>query len=85
MPELLLSVKQLEQLIDQGSCVLVDCRFDLSKPQQSLQDYLAGHIPGAFYAHLDSHLASEITPQSGRHPLPGPDVFAAFLASMDWQ
>jgi thiosulfate/3-mercaptopyruvate sulfurtransferase len=85
MPELLLSVKQLAQCMDKGSCVLVDCCFDLSKPQQSLQDYLAGHIPGAFYAHLDSVLASEITPQSGRHPLPEPGVFAAFLASMDWQ
>lgn len=85
MPELLLSVQQLTQLNDQGLCVVVDCRFDLSKPQQSLQDYQAGHIPGAFYAHLDSVLASEITPQSGRHPLPDPGVFAAFLASMGWQ
>jgi thiosulfate/3-mercaptopyruvate sulfurtransferase len=85
MPELLLSVPQLKQLIDSGRCVLVDCRFDLSQPQQSRQDYLDGHIPGAFYAHLDSHLASEITPHSGRHPLPEADVFSAFLASINWQ
>jgi len=84
MPEILLSVEQVKKLIDQDICVLVDCRFDLSNPQQSRSDYLAGHIAGAFYAHLDSHLASEITPQSGRHPLPGLDVFAAFLGSIGW-
>lgn len=84
MSEILLSVQQLQQLNDQGSRILVDCRFDLSQPQQSAQDYRDGHIPGAFYAHLDTHLASEITPQSGRHPLPDPAVFAAFLASIGW-
>lgn len=71
--------------MDEGECILVDCRFDLSQPEQSLQDYLEGHIPGAYYAHLDSHLASEITPDSGRHPLPEQAVFADFLASIGWQ
>ncbi len=82
---MLVSVERLSQLIKVGSCVLVDCRFDLSQSQKSQQDYLDGHIPGAIYAHLDKHLSSAITPQSGRHPLPEPESFALFLASMGWQ
>jgi len=84
MPHLLLSVDQLQTLLDHRRCVLVDCRFDLSNPQQGLLDYREGHIPGAVYAHLDEHLSSRITPESGRHPLPGSKVFAGFLASIGW-
>ncbi|HET6565999.1 MAG TPA: sulfurtransferase [Xanthomonadales bacterium] len=85
MTDLLLNTQQLSELIAQGKCLPVDCRFDLSRPRQSFQDYQEGHIPGAVYAHLDEHLASEITPQSGRHPLPDKERFAAFLASIGWQ
>ncbi|MDZ4728973.1 MAG: sulfurtransferase [Xanthomonadales bacterium] len=84
MTEMLVTVDQLDKLLQQGACVLVDCRFDLSQPQKSLQEYLAGHIPSAAYAHLDEHLSSEIGPHSGRHPLPSPDRFAVFLASIAW-
>jgi thiosulfate/3-mercaptopyruvate sulfurtransferase len=84
MPHLLLSVEQLYKLLGERGYVLVDCRFDLSNPQQGLREYREGHIPGAVYAHLDDHLSSGITPQSGRHPLPEPRVFAGFLASIGW-
>lgn len=84
MSEILITVESLEKLLQQDACVLVDCRFDLSQPQKSRQDYLAGHIPGAAYAHLDEHLSSEIGPHSGRHPLPEPDAFAGFLESIGW-
>lgn len=85
MSELLISVARLEQLRQQNACVVVDCRFDLSQPDKSLQEFLAGHIPGAVYAHLDAHLSSSITPESGRHPLPDANVFAGFLASIGWR
>lgn len=85
MTDILLTVDQLAELLQQKACVLVDCRFDLSQPQKSLQDYLAGHIPGAAYAHLDEHLSSEIGPQTGRHPLPDPERFAGFLQSIGWK
>jgi thiosulfate/3-mercaptopyruvate sulfurtransferase len=84
MSEILVSVEQLRRFLEQGRCVLVDCRFDLARPGQSRLDFEQGHIPGAVYAHLDEHLASEITAQSGRHPLPDKDLFAAFLASVGW-
>lgn len=84
MSELLVSVEQLQRQIAHGDCLLVDCRFDLSSPGQSRKDFEQGHIPGAVYAHLDEHLASQITPQSGRHPLPDRTAFAAFLGSIGW-
>jgi len=83
--EILVSVDRLQRLMESGCCLLVDCRFDLLQPQKSLQDYLDGHIPKAVYAHLDEHLSSDITPQSGRHPLPAASNFASFLASIGWQ
>ena len=82
---MLLSVEHLQRLMASDSCVLVDCRFDLMQPEKSWQDYLEGHIPQAVYAHLDEHLSSAITPQTGRHPLPTADSFAGFLASTGWQ
>ncbi len=83
--DLLLSVERLHRLMQSGSCLVVDCRFDLMQPQKSLQDYLDGHIPQAVYAHLNEHLSSAITPQSGRHPLPTAAGFAGFLAKIGWQ
>ncbi len=85
MTEILLTVDRLNELLQQDACVLVDCRFDLSQPQNSLPEYLAGHIPGAAFAHLDQHLSSKIAAHSGRHPMPDPDAFAVFLENIGWQ
>lgn len=83
-PEILVSTKDLEQLISAGGCLVVDCRFDLSDGNKGRKDWLSGHIPGAHYAHLDDDLSAGITAQSGRHPLPETEAFAAFLASLGW-
>ncbi|MEO8225087.1 MAG: sulfurtransferase [Gammaproteobacteria bacterium] len=56
-----------------GHWVVVDCRFNLLKPDAGHAAYLEGHIPGAWYAHLDRDLASTPGPQTGRHPLPDPE------------
>jgi thiosulfate/3-mercaptopyruvate sulfurtransferase len=50
--------------------VVVDCRFDLSGPTRGRRDYETGHIPGAFYIHLDEDLCGAKTGLNGRHPLP---------------
>jgi thiosulfate/3-mercaptopyruvate sulfurtransferase len=50
--------------------VIVDTRFDLLAPAKGEEQYLAGHIPGARYAHLDRDLSGEKTGTNGRHPLP---------------
>jgi thiosulfate/3-mercaptopyruvate sulfurtransferase len=64
-----------------GPAVLLDCRFDLSEPHAGRQAYAEGHIPGARYADLNHDLSSPVTPTSGRHPLPAPDVLADYFAA----
>ena len=49
---------------------ILDCRFDLPRPDWGAAAYAAGHIPNALYAHLDRDLSGPVTPASGRHPLP---------------
>jgi thiosulfate/3-mercaptopyruvate sulfurtransferase len=56
---------------------VLDCRFDLARPDWGASAYAAGHIPGALYAHLDRDLSGPITPDSGRHPLPSVEKLAA--------
>ncbi|HEY3784584.1 MAG TPA: sulfurtransferase [Steroidobacteraceae bacterium] len=58
---------------------IIDCRFDLARPQWGAQAYAAAHIPGAIYAHLDQDLSGRITPHSGRHPLPEITILAETL------
>ena len=82
--EILVSADHLHQLIIAGDCLVVDCRYDLGDVNKGRNDWLAGHIPGAYYAHLGDDLAAPVTARSGRHPLPEADVFAGFLASLGW-
>jgi thiosulfate/3-mercaptopyruvate sulfurtransferase len=62
--------------------VLLDCRFDLGKPEAGRRAYAEGHIPGARYADLNRNLAGPITAHSGRHPLPAPERLLGFFASL---
>jgi thiosulfate/3-mercaptopyruvate sulfurtransferase len=59
--------------------VIVDCRFDLARPEWGAAAYAQGHVPNALYAHLDRDLSSPVTATSGRHPLPVSEAFAATL------
>ncbi|MGC8513574.1 MAG: sulfurtransferase [Acidimicrobiales bacterium] len=56
--------------------VLADVRWYLDG-RSGHEAYLRGHIPGAVFVDLESCLAGPGGPQAGRHPLPGPEVFAA--------
>lgn len=75
---MLLSAAQLAVPADDR--VIVDCRFNLARPEAGEQAWRAGHIPGAWYAHLDRDLAGPVTPASGRHPLPAPAALAALFS-----
>lgn len=66
----LVTVEQLQQHLFDHDWVVVDCRHDLSDFSAGFKAYRAGHIPGATFAHIEEDLAGEITPQTGRHPLP---------------
>ncbi len=76
----LISTAQLAEL-RQPDWVIVDCRFDLADPGCGFKNYQEGHLPDAIYAHLDNDLSGKTTPQTGRHPLPDPEVFARKLTS----
>ena len=56
-----------------------DCRHDLAKPELGERQYREAHIPGAAFAHLDRDLSAPKTGRNGRHPLPDPAVFTAWL------
>ena len=82
--KILYSAQELREAQQGPGCVTVDCRHELARPEAGREKYLASHIPGAVYAHLDEDLSSAITAASGRHPLPDPDAFATFLARSGW-
>ena len=65
-----------------GESVVLDCRFDLAQPGAGRRSYLAAHIPGARYADLNGDLASPVTADSGRHPLPSPAALTQFFVSL---
>jgi thiosulfate/3-mercaptopyruvate sulfurtransferase len=62
--------------------VVVDCRHQLADPHAGYQAYTSGHIPGAFFLHLDRDLAGPMTGQNGRHPLPDPAVLSQKLMAL---
>ena len=61
------------------SWVVFDCRHDLFDYAKGPRLYQEGHLPGAFFAPMDTALAGEKNGRNGRHPLPRPEDFAAFL------
>lgn len=75
----LIDPDQLAPHLADPAWVVFDCRFDLGDTAKGRRDYDTGHIPGARYAHLDHDLAGPIVPGSGRHPLPDPATFVAWL------
>jgi len=82
----LIYVKDLQSLrASNADCVVFDCTFELANPSAGHEKYLEQHIAGALRADLDTHLSTHNEADranGGRHPLPKPDVFAAWLRSM---
>lgn len=63
--------------------LIVDCGFDLADTDAGERAYAAGHVPGAFYLHLDRDLCGAKTAADGsfrgRHPLPEREAFVALM------
>jgi thiosulfate/3-mercaptopyruvate sulfurtransferase len=77
----LIDVAQLaEKMANGAKMAIVDCRFDLMNPGAGQQAYLAAHIPGAQYAHLEKDLSARDKSSGGRHPIPPASEFTALLA-----
>ena len=58
---------------------ILDCRFDLGRPDWGRERYAAGHIPSALHADLNRDLSGPVGPGTGRHPLPTAAEFARTL------
>ena len=71
--------KTLSQHLHDPAWIVFDCRHDLQDHERGLRIYREGHIPGAFFAPVESALSGEKTGSNGRHPLPRAADFAAFL------
>jgi thiosulfate/3-mercaptopyruvate sulfurtransferase len=82
MHKTLISPAELTPHLGDSRWVIVDCRFDLTDPGWGEEQYAAGHIPGARYAHLDRELSGTKTGTNGRHPLPTIDEMAARFGAM---
>ncbi len=78
-----LSAAELLARLDDPNWRVVDCRFNLMRPQAGRDAYEAGHIPGAVYADLNTDLAAPVADDGagGRHPLPDPARFGQLVAS----
>ena len=81
-PQPLIDVDSLAARIGTPEVVVVDCRFDLARPDQGHADYLEAHVPGAVYAHLDDDLSGPRGRSGGRHPLPTPAAMAERFADL---
>ncbi len=86
MHTLLISAAQLQQLQQQGTpCAILDCSFDLMKPESADGLFETLHIAGARHVHLDRHLSTHQPGQAvngGRHPLPQRETVARLLGEM---
>jgi thiosulfate/3-mercaptopyruvate sulfurtransferase len=73
---------ELAMHVDEPNWAVIDCRFELARPEWGERAFADGHIPHALYAHLEHDLSGPRTPQSGRHPLPDPAALAATFSRL---
>ncbi len=75
----LIEPAELAARTDDTDWAVLDCRFELLRPEAGANAYAQGHVPHAIYAHLEHDLSGPVTPTSGRHPLPALEAFVATL------
>ena len=76
-PDRLVRPDEISSLVP--GATLLDVRYQLGRTD-GLEQYLAGHVPGAVFVDLDADLAAPPGDGSrGRHPLPDPARFAAAM------
>ena len=75
----LITARQLAARLEDRDLAVIDCRFDLARPQWGREAYAGARIPHALYAHLDHDLSGKPSCATGRHPLPPIEEMAARL------
>jgi thiosulfate/3-mercaptopyruvate sulfurtransferase len=61
---------------------IIDCRHELARPAAGREGFLAAHLPGAAFMHMDEDLSAPCNGSNGRHPLPDPVAFASRLEAL---
>ena len=77
----LVSGEQLASHLDDPTWRVFDCRHQLSDVDFGARAYAEGHLPGAFFLHLDRDLSSPMTGCNGRHPWPDAQRLADLLGA----
>ncbi|MCL6636492.1 MAG: sulfurtransferase [Alicyclobacillus sp.] len=78
---MLIRASELQTHLQDPRWVVFDCRFTLANPAAGRQQYLEGHIPGAYYLDMEHDLSSPQQAHGGRHPLPDPQELASKLSA----
>jgi len=76
MNRMLVSTDELARHLDDPEWVVIDTRHDLVNPERGPKVYAEGHVPGAYFLHVDHDLSSAKSGTNGRHPLPDLETFA---------
>lgn len=82
MYDTLIDAATLAAHLHEPDWVVVDCRHTLADFALGRKLYEQSHVAGAFFADVERDLAGEKNGKNGRHPLPDPGSFAAFLRSI---
>ena len=78
---MLVSTAKLASHLNDPTWVIFDCRHDLVDHGKGAKLFAESHLVGAHFAPVEAALAGAKNGRNGRHPLPAPDQFAAFLAA----
>lgn len=77
----LISSEDLAGQLSDPDLRIFDCRHQLSDAAYGEKAYAEGHLPGAYFLHLDRDLSGPMNGRNGRHPLPDPQRLARTLGS----
>jgi thiosulfate/3-mercaptopyruvate sulfurtransferase len=78
----LVTIDWLAARIDDPRTIVADVRWYL-QGKRGIDEYRAGHLPGAYFVDVDRDLSSPPGPaRPGRHPLPSPEHFRDVLARL---
>lgn len=73
---MLIDAVTLAQHLDDSAWRIFDVRHDLMDHAAGRRAYVAGHIPGAVFADVETELSGPRTGRNGRHPLPDREKMA---------
>ncbi len=80
MEKILVTPEELAAHLADPRWIVFDTRHDMGDLEKGRRAYAAGHVPGAYFLHVDEDLSGTKTAKNGRHPLPDPDAFAAKMS-----